>query len=109
MYMVRRVCRTKPGQAWKVAGLLARICQAYEEKGRSKATVYIGGQGLPGTPNSVYAEWTQDSIEPNWFSQIPPAVLEYNPQLQALLDEYVLELYEVATPDKLTERGVAVT
>ncbi len=107
MYMVRRVCRTKPGQAWRVAGFLAKICEAYEEGGRNKAQIYIGGQGLPGTANSVYAEWTQESIEPNWFSKIPAAVLEYNPQLQELLTEYTLELYEMATPEKLVERGVA--
>ena len=107
MYLVRRVCKTKPGQAWAVAGYLAKICEAYEENGRDKARIYIEGQGLPGTPNRVYAEWTQDSIEPNWFSKIPPAVREYNPQLQGLLDEYLLEIFEVATAEKLVERGVA--
>ena len=61
MYLVRRVCKTKPGQAWAVAGYLAKICEAYEENGRDKARIYIEGQGLPGTPNRVYAEWTQDS------------------------------------------------
>ena len=107
MYMVRRVCKTKPGQAWAVAGYLAKICEAYEENGRDKAQIYIGGQGLPGTPNMVYAEWTQNAIEPNWFSKIPQGVREYNPKLQELLDEYLLEIYEVATPEKLVERGVA--
>ena len=107
MYLVRRVCKTKPGQAWAVAGYLAKICEAYEENGRDKAQIYIGGQGLPGTPNMVYAEWTQNAIEPNWFSKIPQGVREYNPKLQELLDEYLLEIYEVATPEKLVERGVA--
>ena len=107
MYMVRRVCKTKPGQAWAVAGYLAKICEAYEENGRDKAQIYIGGQGLPGTPNMVYAEWTQNAIEPNWFSKIPQGVRDYNPKLQELLDEYLLEIYEVATPEKLVERGVA--
>ena len=107
MYMVRRVCKTKPGQVWAVAGYLAKICEAYEENGRDKAQIYIGGQGLPGTPNMVYAEWTQNAIEPNWFSKIPQGVREYNPKLQELLDEYLLEIYEVATPEKLVERGVA--
>lgn len=107
MYLVRRVCKTKPGQSWAVAGYLAKICEAYEENGRDKARIYIEGQGLPGTPNRVYAEWTQDTIEPNWFSKVPAAVREYNPRMQELLDEYLLEIFEVATPEKLVERGVA--
>ncbi len=107
MYLVRRVCKTKPGQSWAVAGYLAKICEAYEDGGRDKARIYIGGQGLPGTPNMVYAEWTQDSIEPNWFSKVPQTVREYNPKMQELLEEYLLEIYEVATSDKLAERGVA--
>ena len=107
MYLVRRVCKTKPGQAWAVAGYLAKICEAYEVNGRDKARIYIEGQGLPGTPNRVYAEWTQDSIEPNWFSKVPQTVREYNPKLQELLDEYLLEIFEVATAEKLVERGVA--
>ncbi len=107
MYLVRRVCRTKPGQAWAVAGYLAKICEAYEANGRSKAQIYIGGQGLPGTPNVVYCEWTQDTIEPNWPDRVPAVVREFNPRMQELLDEYALELYEVATPEKLVQRGVA--
>ena len=107
MYLVRRVCKTKPGQGWAVAGYLAKICEAYEENGRDKAQIYIGGQRLPGTPNVVYAEWTQDTIEPNWPANIPEAVRTFNPLMQQLLDEYLLELYEVATPDKLVQRGVA--
>jgi hypothetical protein len=107
MYLVRRVCKTKPGQAWAVAGYLAKICEAYEANGRDKARIYIEGQGLPGTPNRVYAEWTQDAIEPNWFSKVPQTVREYNPKMQELLDEYLLEIFEVATAEKLVERGVA--
>ncbi len=107
MYLVRRVCRTQPGQAWAVAGYLTKICEAYEEGGRNKAQIYIGGQGLPGTPNVVYAEWTQATIEPNWPTNIPDAVREFNPKMQQLLTEYALELYELATPEKLVERGVA--
>ncbi|KAA1277746.1 MAG: hypothetical protein EGP14_06410 [SAR202 cluster bacterium] len=64
--MIRRVARTQPGKAWEVAGYLTKICEAYESNGRNKAQIYIGGQGLPGTPNTVIAEWIQDTIEPNW-------------------------------------------
>ena len=66
MYVIRRVARTQPGKEWVVAGLLTKICNAYEAAGRDKAQVYMG-RGLPGDQNVVYAEWTQERIEP-----IPP-------------------------------------
>ncbi len=108
MYLVRRIARTQPGKAWEVAGYLSKICQAYEENGRNKAQVYIGGQGLPGEANTVYAEWTQDVIAPNWPSNIPASVPVDNGKMQQLLTEYVLEIFELVTPEKLVERGVNV-
>ena len=83
------------------------ICEAYEQAGRDKAQVYIGGRGLPGTPGMVYAEWTQETIEPNSASNIPESVFADNAKLQALLTEYPIELYELVTPEKLRERGLA--
>ena len=41
MFLVRRVCRTERANAWKVADILTKICNAYEEDGRDKATIYI--------------------------------------------------------------------
>ncbi len=108
MYLIRRVARTQPGKAWEVAGYLSKICAAYEHTGRNKAQVYIGGTGLPGTPNTVVAEWTQESIEPNWPSQVPESVRPDNTQMQLLLTEYPIEFYELVTPEKLKERGVNV-
>jgi hypothetical protein len=108
MYLIRRIARTQPGKAWEVAGYLRKICDAYEKAGRSKAQIYIGGQGLPGVPNTVYAEWTQESIEPNWPSRIPDTVRPDNAKMQQLLTEYPIEFYELVTPEKLKERGVDV-
>ncbi len=51
MYIIRRVAKTQPGKAWEVAGYLTKITQAYEEAGRNKAQVYVGGLGAPGTSN----------------------------------------------------------
>ena len=42
MYLLRRVCRTKPGKARDVAASLDKICAAYEKNGRAKATIYVG-------------------------------------------------------------------
>ncbi len=106
MYLIRRIARTQPGKAWEVAGLLSKICAAYEANGRNKAQIFIGGQGLPGEANVVYAEWTQERIEPNRLPNVPKSVFEDNPKLQALLTSFELEFFEVATPEKLQERGV---
>ena len=105
MYLVRRIARTQPGKAWEVAGYLSKICAAYENTGRNKAQIYIGGQGLPGTPNTVVAEWTQERIEPNWPSKVPDSVRPDNAKMQQLLTEYPIEFYELVTPEKLKERA----
>ena len=53
MFLVRRVCRTERVNAWKVADVLTKICNAYEEDGRNKATIYIGGAGTPAAEKSL--------------------------------------------------------
>ena len=106
MYLVRRVAKTQPGKAWEVAGYLTKICNAYEEKGRNKAQVYISGQGLPGTANVVCAEWTQERIEPNVLSQVPATVFSENGKMQPLLTEYSIEFFELVTPEKIEARGL---
>ena len=107
MYLIRRVAKCQTGKAWEVAGHLSKIVQAYEGGGRDKARVYIGGQGLPGTPQAVYAEWTQETIEPTVMSTVPQAVRDNNGPMQALLTEYTIEFYELVTPEKLQQRGFA--
>ena len=107
MYLIRRVLRTQPGKAWEVAGYLSKICQIYEEEGRNKAQVFIGGLGLPGTQNIVYAEWTQETIEQRGLPTINESVLANNQKMQSLLTEYTIEFYDLVTPEKLKARGFA--
>ena len=106
MYMIRRVAKAQPGKVWQVADLLTKICAAYEGEGRPKAQVYVS-QGVPGTPNVAYAEWSQDTIEPNWPSKVPAAVQPLNAEMQAMLNSYEIEFYEMVTPEKLSERGIS--
>ena len=54
---------------------------------RAREELYVS-QGLPGTPNVAYAEWTQATIEPNWPSQVPEVVRTLNAEMQAQLDSY---------------------
>ena len=107
MYMLRRVAKCQPGKTWEVARYLTKITNAYEEAGRNKAQIYIGGQGLPGTPNVVYAEWMQERIEPIIPEKVPAAVRENHAKMIQLLDEYTIEFYELATQEKLQSRGFA--
>ena len=106
MYLVRRVAKTQPGKAWEVAGYLSRICNAYAEGGRSKAQVYISGQGLPGEPNVVYADWTQERIELTTMSSVPASVFTDDAKMRPLITDYYIELYEVVTPEKIEDRGL---
>ena len=106
MYVIRRIVRTQSGKAWEVAGYLAKICNAYEEEtGRNKAQVFIGGQGLPGEANVVYAQWTQERIEPIAQGGVPEGVRVNHAKMAPLMTEYSIEFYEVATPEKLQARG----
>ena len=105
MYIIRRIARTQPGKAWEVAGLLTKICRAYEEAGRNKAQIFIGGSGLPGTQDVVCAEWVQETIEPIDTRKVPEAVRTYHAQMQPLLVEYPIEFFELVTQEKLQARG----
>ena len=106
MYVIRRIAKAQQGKVWQVANLLTKICAAYEAEGRTKAHVYVS-QGMPGTPNVAYAEWTQATIEPNWPSKVPEVVRTLNADMQAQLVSYEIEFYELVTPEKLAERGVS--
>ena len=55
-----------------------------------------------------YAEWTQDSIAPNWRQRIPEAVRTNNAKMQELLTSYELEIYEVVNDEKLQDRNIVV-
>ena len=43
MFLIRRKCFTTRANAWKVASILQKICNEYEEQGRSEATIYVSG------------------------------------------------------------------
>jgi len=107
MYVIRRIAKTQPGKAWEVAGYLTKITQAYEQAGRDPAQVFFQGLGLPGEPDVVYAQWTQERIEPVDIRTVPDAVRTYNAKMQELLTEYSIEFYELVTPEKLEARGIS--
>ncbi len=107
MYLLRRIAKAQQGKVWEVAGLMSKVCGAYEENGRNEARVYVSW-GLPGTPNVVYAEWTQETIETNRPSNVPDSVRALNAEMFSMLTEpWSIEFYELVTPEALKERNVS--
>jgi len=107
MYLIRRILKTQPGKAWEVAGYLSKVTEAYERGGRNKAQIFVGGQGLPGEQNIVYAEWTQATIEQTDRQTIPEDVFKISAKMNPLLTEYTIEFFDLVSPEKLKARGLA--
>lgn len=108
MYVIKRTVKTQPGKTWEVARYLTKICRAYErENGRNEGLVYIGGQGLPGEQNVVYAQWTQESLDPTPRGSVPEEVMVNHAKMAALMTEYTIDFYELATQASLEDRGFA--
>ena len=106
MYVLKRVFQVQRGQEWKAAALANKIAAAYEAAGRNPSSVYIGGTGLPGEPGMVYVEWTQETIEPNRYSNVPKAVFDQVKEMRSIQEDTWIEFYELVTAEKLQDRGV---
>ena len=65
------------------------------------------GSGTSGEQNVVYAQWTQERIEPIAQGGVPEEVTVNHPKMAALMTEYTIEFYELATQAKLQYRGFA--
>lgn len=107
MYLIRRVAKVQPGKGWEVANYLSNICKAYQQAGRNEARVYMQGSNMPGPEEVVYAEWTQERIEPTIVNTVPEAVRTNHTKMAPLLTQYSIEFYELVTPEKLKGRGLA--
>ena len=92
MYLLRRVCRTKPGKARDVAASLDKICAAYEKNGRAKATIYVGGMGSDA--DVAYVEWTQPVIKPSGADEIPASIYVDDAEMRPHLLSYDLQIFE---------------
>ncbi len=107
MFRVRRICKpNNRADTWKLAGLLKRICAAYEAKGRNPATIYMSGFATPGDEITVCAEWDQESIESNPRAKVPEIIInKYAGELSALARSNEVEFHEIATDEKLRQWG----
>ena len=62
-------------------------------------------EGLPGPPNVVYAEWTQETIEPNRISNLPDTDRGGNAEMLPMFTWlWCKEFYELVAPEKLKIR-----
>ena len=107
MYVVRRVWKVNPGTPRRVATLLAKIGEAYEEAGqRSNVRIYFNGSTCPGEVNHVYMEWTAESLESPYraSNRIPESVRKWGGEVRELaVEESRIEFYELMTPEKFEE------
>ena len=108
MYRIRRVYRTKPGEAANVAKLVYAQAKMYRDVGhRSDFTVSYNGYTLPGETNVVILEWTDDKImSPSRPENVIPkrdeimaAGMKYRP----LLEGQHIEFYEMVEPGEMSD------
>ena len=106
MYRIRRVYRTKPGEAANVAKLVYAQAKMYRDVGhRCDFTVSYNGYTLPGETNVVILEWTDDKImSPSRPENVIPkrdeimaAGMKYRP----LLEGQHIEFYEMVEPGEM--------
>ena len=101
MYRIRRVYRTKPGDAANVAKLVYQQPKIYRDSGHSGPfTVSYNGYTLPGEQNTVILEWTADKImspgRPG--NNIPAEAMEAGAKYRPLLESQHIEFYEMIDP-----------
>ena len=106
MYVLRRIFKTKPGEARRVASLLQKQAQIYHDAGqRSEFKVYFNGATVPGETDVVILEWTDEALMSPMRGghQLPPAALEIGGQIRPLVEGHRIEFMELMTPDKMMD------
>ena len=104
MYLVRRVYKTKPGQARKVATIVQEQGDMYNAAGqRSEVRVYFNGGTVPGENNIVYLEWIDEKIDCPYRegNKIPKEILDKGKELKGLIEEQYIQFYELMIPAKM--------
>ena len=101
MYKLRRVYKTRPGEAANVAKLVYQQAKIFRDAGqRSDFTVSFNGGTLPGEINIVILEWTDDKIlSPHRTeNHIPEEAREAGKKYRPLLETQHIEFYEMVDP-----------
>ena len=106
MYLIRRIYRTKPGEARKVATMGYKACILLEEAGqRRDSRVYFNPGTTPGEKNLVVLEWIDDSIQSVFRKEndFQKDALVLARGISALVEDTWIEFSELLTPDKMVE------
>ena len=106
MYLLRRIFNCKPGEARRVASLVQRQAEAFEEAGqRSECRVYFNGATTPADQDVVVLEWTDEALRSTMRAghQLPQAVMQFGGQVRDLTESNRLEIMELMTPDKMLD------
>ncbi len=103
MYVIQRVYKIKPRAAREAASIAAKIGDLYHQAGRrSEVLVYFNGTTLPGEPDIMYMQWTDEVIQSPYGRGEPsiPEATELGARLRELTEDSWIEFYEMLTPEK---------
>jgi hypothetical protein len=106
MYLVRRVFKTKPGEARRVATLVHEQVQIYHDAGhREEFRVAYNDRTCPGEQNIVILEWETAAFQSpsRDGNNIPPAAYEAGAAYRPYIEETYIEFMELLTPGKMQE------
>lgn len=98
MYLIRRVFKVKPGTTRRAAELITQIGKHYEEAGqRSAVRVYMSGGTVPGPANTIYMDWTDETLRSPYRegNKLPEGIAALGTQLSELQEESSIEFYEI--------------
>ena len=101
MYKIRRVYRSRAGEAVNLAKLVYEQAKIYKDSDhRGEFTVSYNGYTLPGEQNIVILEWQDDKImspmRPD--NDIPPDGIEAGLKFRPLIESQYIEFYEMIDP-----------
>ena len=105
MFHIKRVFKTNPGQARKVATLAYKAAETFKEAGqRGEFGVYFNAGTTPGEKNIVVLEWTDGSIKSVFRgeNELPAESLNQFKEILSLCEDSWVEFNELLTPDKMT-------
>lgn len=97
MYLIRRGFIVKPWKTREAAQFVAQVAKAFEEAGRSSTRVYWSGHTVPGPANTVYMDWTQETLSSPYAAdaKYPQGLESVYDQLVEVCEDSFIEFYEM--------------
>lgn len=94
MFLVRRVFKVKKGTGRKAAEVITQIGKLYVDVDqRTSSRVYLSGSTVPGPADTVYMDWTAETLESAYRPENVAAKPAGEAELFAKLSEYQEETY----------------